>query len=356
VADLLRDVLLVHGGRLTGDGVPAADVAAAEATLTRWEDWFEFWSRRARSYEELGDRALASGRRQSAGMLYWYGSMAWHYAQFLWFHDLPVREEGQQQKVRLYQLASPHLVPPAIPFRVSVQGIVLSGWLRLPSGAGRCPCVILLGGLESTKEESLLFEQLCLSRGLATCAFDGPGQGECYFQARLRPDFERFTAAVVDFLEWRPEIDSSRIGILGRSLGGYYAVRCAALDERLRACVAWGALFDLSHYRRMHRLTQLGFAYVAGHASQAEAEEYLQTAINLDGVAEHLRCPLYVLHGGQDHLMPAEQVERLRKAVTGAPETVWDVPPDGNHCCHNLSHIVRPRMADWLAARLGGRL
>ena len=25
---------------------------------------------------------------------------------------------------------------------------------------------------------------------------------------------------------------------------------------------------------------------------------------------------------------------------------------DGDHCCHNMGPIVRPRMADWMAQRL----
>ena len=34
----------------------------------------------------------------------------------------------------------------------------------------------------------------------------------------------------------------------------------------------------------------------------------------------------------------------------------FDIPEDGNHCCHNLYAVVRPRMADWLAGRLGARI
>jgi 2,6-dihydroxypseudooxynicotine hydrolase len=28
------------------------------------------------------------------------------------------------------------------------------------------------------------------------------------------------------------------------------------------------------------------------------------------------------------------------------------VEEDGDHCCHNMGHLVRPRMADWMADRL----
>lgn len=346
----------MHAGRLVGDGVPASDVIEAEQILARWDEWYDFWSAKGQRYEQLAETALVERRYQTAGQLFWYASITHHYAQFLWFADPQRRERGQREKVRLYQRAAPYLSPPAERFLVQHMGMSIPGYLRFPPGQGPFPCVVLLGGLESTKEESYMFENLCLARGVATCTFDGPGQGEFYFQCPLRRDFESFTSAVVDYLQRRPEIDISRIGILGRSLGGYYAVRSAAADRRFIACAAWGVLFDLSFYDRMHPLTQLGFAYVSGHSSPQAAAEFLKRAIDLSDIVSELRCPLYVLHGGRDHLIPTEQVERLREAAVHVPEAVWDIPVDGNHCCHNLSHIVRPRLADWLAEKLGGRL
>ena len=46
------------------------------------------------------------------------------------------------------------------------------------------------------------------------------------------------------------------------------------------------------------------------------------------------------------------QVDRLREALPPEADVVWDIPPEANHCCHNTHHLVRPRMADWLADRL----
>ena len=56
--------------------------------------------------------------------------------------------------------------------------------------------------------------------------------------------------AVLDFVATRRDLDSSRIGMWGVSLGGYYAPRAAAFDERIKACIAlggpfnWGAAWD----------------------------------------------------------------------------------------------------------------
>src|SRR5262245_16184014 len=161
--EILDSVWSASGIRLIGDGVPAGDVMAAQANLTRWDEWF-----------------------QSAGELFWQACLSLHYAQFLWFHDPVRRDEGQMRKVALYREAAPLLAAPAVRSDEPFDGFVIPGYLRLPLGAsGRVPVVIVLGGLESTKEESYRFENLCLARGLATCTFDGPGQGEMYFQAKL---------------------------------------------------------------------------------------------------------------------------------------------------------------------------
>jgi 2,6-dihydroxypseudooxynicotine hydrolase len=95
-----------------------------------------------------------------------------------------------------------------------------------------------------------------------------------------------------------------------------------------------------------------GFAYVAGYDNHLDAESYLKKTVDLAGLAERVRCPVYA-HGARDRLIPPGQVDRLRKALAGNPDVEFDIPADGDHCCHNLYHVVRPRMADWLAERLG---
>jgi 2,6-dihydroxypseudooxynicotine hydrolase len=353
--EILARVWAANATRLLGDGVPGGDVNRARATLERWEQWFPYWTERGEAYERLAREALAKGRRKSGGELLWQACLSHHYAQFLWFHEPSNREAGQKRKTALYREAAPLLEPAAERFDVAFDGFSIPGYLRLPPGrAGRAPVVMVLGGLESTKEESYLFENRCLARGLATCTFDGPGQGEMWFQAKLRPDFHRFASAVVDWLEKRPELDAGRLGVLGRSLGGYYAVHSAAHDARFKICVAWGVLFDLSYYETMKAPAALGFAYVAGFSEPRAAKAFLEENVNLAGTAEKLRVPVYALHGAKDALIPPSQLEKLRAALAKNPDVTLDMPADGDHCCHNLYHVVRPRMADWVAERLGG--
>ena len=81
-------------------------------------------------------------------------------------------------------------------------------------------------------------ERVFLERGMATLAFDGPGQGEAEYDLAICPEYERPVGAVIDWLSKRTDIDSEKLGIWGVSLGGYYAPRAAAFDHRIKACIS----------------------------------------------------------------------------------------------------------------------
>ena len=65
--EILDSVWSASGIRLIGDGVPAGDVMAAQASLTHWNEWFPYWTGLGDTYERLAREALARNRRQSAG-------------------------------------------------------------------------------------------------------------------------------------------------------------------------------------------------------------------------------------------------------------------------------------------------
>ena len=96
--EILDSVWNASGIRLIGDGVPAGDVMAAQASLTHWDEWFPYWTGLGDTYERLAREALARNRRQSAGELFWQACLSHHYAQFLWFHD-PVRRDDPVRSV-----------------------------------------------------------------------------------------------------------------------------------------------------------------------------------------------------------------------------------------------------------------
>jgi len=122
---------------------------------------------------------------------------------------------------------------PAIPAELAAipyDGLTMRGLLRKPAGIGRPPVLLMIPGLDSVKEELQATADHFLRRGIATLAIDGPGQGEMEFERRIEPAYEKPAGAAIDWLEKRDDVDASRVGVYGVSLGGYYAVRVAAID------------------------------------------------------------------------------------------------------------------------------
>lgn len=111
------------------------------------------------------------------------------------------------------------------------------------------PCLILGVGLDGSMEEIFHFYGLAaLERGYHVIIYEGPGQTG-FLRAQglgFIHNWEKVVSPVVDWLEPLPFIDSSRICLLGLSLGGFLAGRAAAFEHRLAAVVLIDAIFDVS--------------------------------------------------------------------------------------------------------------
>ena len=139
------------------------------------------------------------------------------------------------------------------------------------------------------------------------------------------------------------------MGVFGVSLGGYYAARAAAYEPRVRAAVdlAGPYRFDLD-WDELAPQTRTTFQARSGAASPAQARERA-AALTLEDAAARITCPLLVVHGGRDRLIPAYHAERLAREAPGAELMLY---PDGSHGVTNHAFESRAEMADWLAARL----
>ena len=230
--------------RFVANGIVLSDFEEVTASIERWEDWCQAWSARAEVHELLGGEALAGGHFLSAGEHLSRAGVYYHFAKFLFVNDIEQMRAAHRKAVSCRQLALPHLRPPGERVEIPFEGRTLAGILRRPEGVGRPPIVVMAMGLDSCKEEMDAYEAIFLARGMATLAFDGPGQGEAEYDMPIRGDYEAPVSAIVDWLTTRDDIDANRIGMWGVSLGGYYAPRCASLEPRFAACIAWGAIWD----------------------------------------------------------------------------------------------------------------
>jgi 2,6-dihydroxypseudooxynicotine hydrolase len=349
LAALDAEALQYWIARLLADGIDFNDIEAVRERLGRWEEWPKAWAERGDRYLAWARECLARGHRLTAGESLVRASLCYHFGQIAALHDPAARADLQRRKVEAFREAGPLLRPAAERFEVPWRKLRLPGYLRLPEGARPVPCVVLIPGLDATKEDFFTLSEMCLRRGLATFAFDGPGQGEMRPLSPLVDGYESSILAVVEALAARPEIDRQRTALLGRSLGGHYALRAAAAEPRVAAAVVFGGFHDLSHWETMPPMTREGFRQALGAATEQEARRRLAWA-NLEGVLGFVHCPVLVVHGKRDAIIPWYQAERIATELPAGATFLLD--PDGVHCCHNNASRYRTAMADWLATTL----
>jgi 2,6-dihydroxypseudooxynicotine hydrolase len=349
--DRVSSAIAHWGPRFTTNGVTVSDFERVTAGVTRWADWCAAWSEMAGRHEALGRRALDEGRLVSAGQHLSQAAVYYHFGKFVFVEDYAQMRAAHQSAVRCADDALPHLSRPGRKVEIPFEGARLFGVLRLPTGAGPHPVVVLLPGLDSTKEELRSTEETFLDRGLATFSVDGPGQGEAEYDLPIRGDWSAPAEAIMAALEELPEVDGRRVGVWGVSLGGYYAPRvAAALGDRVRACVALAGPYDFGDcWPRLPELTRETFRVRSRTASDDEARQVAHT-LNLEGAAEKITAPLLIVFGRQDRLIPWQHAERLRDTAGGETELL--MLEDGNHGCANVAPWHRPYTADWLATRL----
>jgi 2,6-dihydroxypseudooxynicotine hydrolase len=337
--------------RFVAAGVPLADFEEVTAAIAHWDEWCATWSKRAAEHEALGRQALADGYNTSAAGHLTRAALCYHFGKFMFVHKRDEMRRAHDKVVECRGLALPHLDPPGERVAIPYEGHTLYGILRRPRGIARPAVVVVCVGLDSTKEELHVYEDIFLERGVATLVFDGPGQGEAEYDIPIRGDYEAPVKAVNDYIGTRDDLDPDRIGILGVSLGGYYSARAAAFDKRIKACLSYSGPYSwLEIFDGRNELSREAFRVRSHSKTMEEAREKAKT-LTLEGAAMRITCPIYLVAGELDRLTPPSNAERIAAEVSGPK--VLHIVKGGNHVVNNRRYTYQTQCADWMAQQLG---
>jgi dienelactone hydrolase len=336
--------------RFVQAGVDYNDFLATTARVETWEEWLGAWCDTAERHVELGREAEERGHRRSAGEAWARAAVCFHFAKFVWVVDAGRSREAADHAVAALARAHELLGTGTERIEATLDSGRLVANLRTPEGTERPPLVVLIPGLDSTKEEFLRLENVFLERGMATASLDGPGQGEGGYELAIRHDYEVAVAALLDALAGRRDVDLERVGALGVSLGGYYAPRAGAFEPRLKAVAGLSGPYNFAEiWDGLPPLTRATFTAKSFSEDEAEGRSKA-AALDLTGVAERLDRPFLAITGRLDRLVPWEQTER---AAREAPRGTFVLHEDGNHGCANVPYKTRPLVADWMREQLG---
>jgi dienelactone hydrolase len=250
-----------------------------------------------------------------------------------------------------------------------VAGTMPALYTRAP-GPGPHPVVVYCNGLDSCKELlywSRLPEALA-RRGVSTLSVDQPGSGEALRLQGLAvdPHSETWASKAVDWLETQADVDPTRIGMSGISLGGHFAPRAVAFEPRFAAGAVWGANHNWAEVQQK-RLKREGenpvphyWAHVMWAFGAKDMDDFLARAANmtLDGVMERIRVPFLVTHGARDRQIALDYAHQSYDQLINAPirELKIFTEREGGveHVGADNMAYARDYIADWLAEQLGG--
>ncbi|MGH2825791.1 MAG: alpha/beta hydrolase family protein [Actinomycetota bacterium] len=350
---LVERVLSVWTARFLRVGIFMEDIDATVARIDTWDDWCAEWIRTAEMHEGLAEEWLELGDDLSAVEALQRASLYYHVAGFVYFRDLDLHDHAYKKMVETYDRSLPLTGGKIEKVEFPFEDISLKGLLSRPAGIDRPPVVILIPGLDSSKEGRHAGRRHFLERQMAVFSIDGPGQGEMSLTTKIRPDYEAPIAAAIDYLETREDVDATRIGLVGSSLGGYYAPRAAAFEPRVSACVAISGPFKSSSRRReMMPVTREAYVYYLGASGEEEAERMAER-LTLQDCASKITCPLLVIGGKKDPIVHWENSQMLYDAAGGRKDLyLFD---EGNHSCQNIPYRVIPVQSNFLVDHLIGK-
>jgi pimeloyl-ACP methyl ester carboxylesterase len=237
---------------------------------------------------------------------------------------------------------------------------------------GPAPVVVLLNGLDSTKEHGYVsgFWSELADRGISCLLLDQPGSGEALRLQGLtaRREAETWASWVVDWLETREDVDPARMGVVGWSLGGYYAPRVAAFEKRFSLCAAWGGNHNWGavQRRRLEREGERPVPHYWDHVKWVwgydDLDEFIAFAdtIHLDGVVERITVPFLIVHGENDRQIPLEYAQRSYDQAVNAPSRDLRIftREEGGAEHVGLDHFpqVSTYIADWVSDTFAARM
>ncbi|MCW3778301.1 esterase FrsA [Levilactobacillus namurensis] len=253
--NMLQDALVKHVlGLVNYRMADIGEVLEVNVNLKDGDEqtWIRAWGTMANRLQKLAEQYEQTNKTVSASSAYLRASTYWRVA-LMYFSD--VADSRMKQYCRFSQACYDKSLAlsgyPGKAIAIPYENTTLPGhYFQAPNVNGKAPLLIVVPGRDTWADDTRWVTDAAIKRGFNALTFDGPGQGMTLRLQGLpfRPDFENVMKPVLDFVDGLSDVDSSRIGVMGMSFGGFQVPRAAAADHRIKVCIAdpgniaWGKM------------------------------------------------------------------------------------------------------------------
>jgi dipeptidyl aminopeptidase/acylaminoacyl peptidase len=310
-------------------------------------------------------RVLSAGRRQLTGVATAQGSTVVTFTDAGTAGELAVLQSGELVALTGFGAELHEAVSTVGLTEVSADapdGYPVHGFLAVPDGPGPHPVLLLIHGGPYAQYGWALFDEAQVYAGAGYAVVYGnprgsSGYGQAHGEAILGDVGERSAVdlyALLDAALERPDLDASRVGVLGGSHGGFMTSWLIGHGDRFRAAVSERAVNAIDSFTGS---SDIGWNFARDlYGPDVEAQRRQSPLTYADAVS----TPLLIIHSEQDWRCPLEQAQRLYVALRSRDATVELLlfPGEG----HELSRSGLPQhrvarfeaIVDWFDRYLRG--
>jgi pimeloyl-ACP methyl ester carboxylesterase len=242
---------------------------------------------------------------------------------------------------------------------VNRRGQALKGVLHHPEAGTPRGGVILCHGMESNKESDklVLLGQELAQRGLLALRFDFACAGAAgkFEEITYSGEVEDLQAAFL-FMRDRPV---EKIALLGSSMGGTVALLFAAQHTSVAAVVTIAAPVHPERFAsrlltpaQVQEWRETGYTSYHGQRINVSLLDDLEK-INVPEAAQKISCPIFILHGDRDEVVPVAEAHELHEYLKGSKRL--SILKGADHRLSDLASMnqaVSEAMA-WLCEHVG---
>ncbi len=207
------------------------------------------------------------------------------------------------------------------------RGKRVNGILTTPDSGEKFPCVVLCSHFTGFKELKHLhaMSESFAQKGIASLRFD---YSDCMGTLDVSCNDMTLTGYVLDlvssldFLDRQPEIDSTRLGAAGHSIGAATAIIGASRDSRINALVSvaalakgeWEPLFD-DNTIRAWKSKKYTIFNTPKKGNIKIGYIFYENLMEYDGTEDVKKVvvPICFIHGSADKLLPIKHSQALHK-------------------------------------------